>query len=95
MAQSKWDALILHMIAELLAEDKNPQGQPGPPVGDHSLSSQWYTDIIFVLQHLQGPQSMDKTRAKFLKQTEMRFCILNEKLYWKEPRWFLLNYVDE
>ena len=52
MTQSNYDALSLHMIVELSAEEQNPQGQPGPPVGEHFLSSPWYIDIIFVLQHL-------------------------------------------
>ena len=38
---------------------------------------------------------MDRTRARFLKQKESRFCILEGKLYWKEPKRVLLNCVDE
>ena len=80
MAQSNCDALILHMIVELSAEEQNPQGKPGSPLGEHFLSSSWYTDIIFVLQHLQEPLGMDKIRDIFLKQKEMRFCIPSKKL---------------
>ena len=95
MAQSNCDSLILHMIVELLAEEHNPQGKLGPPEGEHFISSSWYVDIIFVLQHLQEPLGMDKIRAIFLKQKEMRFCIPSKKLYWKEPRGVLLNCVEE
>ena len=66
-----------------------------PPIGEYFLSSPWYDDVIFVLQHLQASEGMDKTKAIFLKQTSTRFCILNEKLYWKEPVGILLNCVDE
>lgn len=38
---------------------------------------------------------MDKTRARFLKQKAIFFCILNGSLYWKEPRGILLNCVVE
>ena len=48
-----------------------------------------------MLQHLQAPQGMDRTRARFLKNKTSRFCILNGKLYWKEPGGVLLNYVNE
>ena len=65
MTQSNYDALILYLIVELLVEEKNPQGHLGPPVSDIFLSSPWYTNIIFVLQHLQAPQGMDKTRGIF------------------------------
>ena len=40
--QSNGDALSLHMIVELSAEDKNPQGQPSPPIDENFLSSPWY-----------------------------------------------------
>ena len=67
MSRSNCDGLILHMIAELSAEEKNPQRKPGPPVGENFLSSSWYTNVILVLQHLQASRGMDKIRAKFLK----------------------------
>ena len=38
---------------------------------------------------------MDKTKARFLKQTSTRFSILNDKLYLKDPMGILLNCVDE
>ena len=38
---------------------------------------------------------MDRTRAIFLKQKAARFCILDGKLYWKEPGGVLLNCVNE
>ena len=83
------------MIVDLSTEEKNPQGQPSPPVGEHFLSSLWYTDAIFMLQHLYAPRGMDRTREKFLKKKESRFCILDGKLYWKELGGVLMNCVEE
>ena len=77
MDRSNYDALSLHMIFELSIEEKNPQEQPDPPVDEHFLSSSRYTDIIFVLQHLQDPQGMDPTRGIFLKYKASRFCIID------------------
>ena len=59
------------------------------------MSSPWYTNIIFVLQHLQAPPNMDITRVSFLKQKAARFYILNGKLYWEEIGGVLLNCVNE
>ena len=67
MAQSNYDTLILHIIVELTTKEKNPKEQPYPQVNKHFLSSPWYKDIIFVLQHLQALHGMDRTRARFLK----------------------------
>ena len=38
---------------------------------------------------------MDRTRSRFLKQKASRLCILDRKLYWKEPGGVLLNCVNE
>ena len=95
MAQSNCDALSLNMISKLSVEEQDPKGHLDPPVAEHFLSSPWYTDIIFVLQNLQSPQGMDRTRSIFIKQKSSRFCILDGKLYWKEPGVVLSNMVDE
>ena len=83
------------MITEFLAKEQEPQRESSHPIGEYFLSSPWYDDVIFVLQHLQAPEGMDKTKSRFLKQTLTRFYILNEKLYWKEPVGILLNCMDE
>ena len=83
------------MITEFSAKEQEPQRELPPPIGEYFLLSPWYDDVIFILQHLQSLEGMDKTKARFLKQTSTRFCILNEKLYWKEPVGILLNCMDE
>ena len=83
------------MIVELSVEDKKTKEQRDPQVTKHFLSSQWYNYIIFVLQHMQAPQIMERTRARLLKKKAARFCILNGKLYWKDRGGVLLNYVNE
>ena len=34
---------------------------------------------------------MNKARARLIKHKAVKFCILDEYLYWKEPRVVLLN----
>jgi hypothetical protein len=59
------------------------------------LDSPWYNDIIFVLQNLQAPPELTKTKAIFLKQKEAKFCALNGSLYWKDPGGVLLKCLLE
>ena len=94
MSRSNCDAISLLMIVELSTKEKNSQGHPGPPIGEHFQSSPWYSNFIFMLQHLQAPHGVDRTRAIFLKQKASRFCILNGKFYWKESEGVLLNCVN-
>ena len=51
----------------------------------------WYSDIVHVLQNLQAPARLSKTRARSVKLKAAKFCILNQYLYWKDPGGVLLN----
>ena len=62
-----------------------------PLISEAYLDSPWYSNIIFVLTHLQNPPRLTKTKARFIIQKAMRFCILNNALYWKENSGILLN----
>ena len=59
------------------------------------MDSSWYSDIIFVLQNLQAPPELSKTKARFLKQKEIKFFMLNDSLYWKDPGGVLLKCLTE
>ena len=55
--------------------------------------SPWYSDIVYVLQNLQAPARLIKTRARSMKLKYAKFFILNEYLYWKYPGGVLLNFL--
>ena len=57
--------------------------------------SPWYSYIVFVLQNLEAPAGLSKIRARSVKLKSSKFCILNQYLYWKDPRGFLLNCLLE
>ena len=48
-----------------------------------------------MLQILQAPTGLRKTRARSLKLKSVKFCILNQYLYWKDPGGVLLNCLFE
>ena len=57
--------------------------------------SPWYSNIVYVLQNLQAPAGLSKTRARSVKLKSAKFCIMNEYLYWKDPSGVLLNCLLE
>ena len=59
---------------------------------DFSISL-WYSDIVNVLQNLEAPAGLIKTRARSIKLKSAKFCILNQYLYWKYPGGILLNFL--
>ena len=58
-------------------------------------ASPWYADIIFVLQNLQPPAGLSKTWARSVKLKSVKFCIIEQYLYWKDSRGILLNCLLE
>jgi len=66
-----------------------------PEVLSKFNESTWYRDIIFYLQNLQCPDHMDRSQARSLKLKAIKYCILDEKLYWKDPSGILLTCIIE
>jgi hypothetical protein len=54
-----------------------------------------YAEIIYVLENLQAPPGVSKTKAIFLKFKAVKFCILENSLYWKDPGGILLSCLLE
>ena len=59
------------------------------------VASPWYSDIVYVLQHLSSPPGMTRNKGRTLKLKAAKFCILNSALYWKDPGGVLLNCLVE
>jgi len=57
--------------------------------------SPWHTNIFYVLQHLQAPPGLTKTKARFLKLEVVKFGILDQALYWKDAGGILLSCLLE
>jgi hypothetical protein len=55
----------------------------------------WYTDIIYVLKNIQAPLGVRKTKARFLKLKAVKFCVLDNSLYRKDPGGILLSCLLE
>jgi hypothetical protein len=64
-------------------------------VSENYSSSPWYRDVIYFLQHLECPPDLKKMRARSLKLKAIKFCILNQNLYWRDPAGILLKCLDE
>ena len=77
MAESNFQALDMNMV-DVLEEIEETTA---PFVEETFLDSPWYVDIIYVLLYLNYPPSLSKTKARFLKQKALSFCILDGVLY--------------
>lgn len=92
MNQSNCDVLGVNMMVDLSEVAVEEQGVP---LSQCFLNSPWYSEIIYILQHLHAPSEMDTIKARYLRLKLAKFCILNGNLYWKDLGGVLLNCVVE
>ena len=76
MAESNLQSLDINMISTL----DEQQELPDLTIEENFQSSPWYSDILYVLTHLNAPPELSKTKARFLKLKARNYCILNENL---------------
>jgi hypothetical protein len=92
MAQSDCDVVGMNFIVDL---SKFPREEKVVQIPLRFIDSPSYADIIYVLENLQAPLGMRNTKAIFLKLKVVKFCVLDNSLYWKEPRGILLSCLLE
>ena len=87
MAESNCNALDINFIAQV--DDQEEMATL--TISEAFLDSPWYSDVIFVLTNLQAPPGLSRTKARFLKLKAMKFCIIDNALFWKDHGGILLN----
>jgi hypothetical protein len=92
MAHSDYDTVGMNFIVHL---SECPQEEKVVQVPQQCIDSPWYADIIYVLENLQAPLGVSKTKARFLKLKAAKFCILDNSLSWKDPGGILLRCLLE
>ena len=54
----------------------------------------WYKDILYFLQELKPLDGLGKSRARALKLKAVRYSLIDQDLYWKDPLGVLLRCLD-
>ena len=62
---------------------------------DHYAESTWYADIVHFLLYLRCPKHLDKKAARSLKLKTTKYCLIEQQLFWKDPRGILLRCLDK
>jgi len=87
MVETNCQALHINFIAEL----DNGEEMATPQISQAFLDSPWYADIIYVLQNLQAPSRLSINKSRFLEMKSLKFCIMDNTLFWKNHEGILLN----
>jgi hypothetical protein len=89
LAESNCKALGISFINEK-AESSNKNFQDALSLATCS----WYKDILYFLQELKPPDGMGKSKARALKLKAVRYCLIDQTLYWKDPLGVFLRCLD-
>jgi len=54
----------------------------------------WYKDIIYFLQKLRPPDGLEKNKVRDLKLKAIKYCLIDQVLYWKDPLGVILRCLD-
>ena len=87
MAESNCHALDINFTAQIDDQEE----MVTPEISEEFSNSPWYEDIIFVLLNLEAPHGLSRTKSRLLKIKAVRFCILDNVLFWKDYSGILLN----
>ena len=79
LAKMMIDSHCNSLQLNIFAGQSNQLDAEVPVKPDFSISP-WYADIVFVLQNLQPPTGLSKTRARSMKLKATKFCIIEQYL---------------
>jgi hypothetical protein len=54
----------------------------------------WYKDVIYFLQELRPPDGLQRNKERALTLRSVRYCLIDQILYWKDPLGVLLKCMD-
>jgi ribonuclease HI len=89
LAESNCKALGINFVNEQ-AESSNKHSLGALPLA----ACDWYKDILYFLQELKPPDGLGKSKARALKLKAVKYCLIDQTLYWKDPIGLLLRCLD-
>lgn len=83
--------LDLNLISNMQGQIPDSHIQPYPDY----LQSEWYKDIVYFLQNLSCLTEMERSKVWAFKLKDVRYCLIDSQLYWRDPAGIMLKSIDE
>jgi hypothetical protein len=94
LVESNCKALVISYI-NTCSKIQQPEPSNKNSQGALSLAAcPWYKDILYFLQELKPPDGLGKSKARTLKLKAVRYCLIDQTLYWKDPLGVFLRCLD-
>jgi hypothetical protein len=94
LAESNCEALGVNSVntgsGNWQAELPNQRSQDNLSLAEYA----WYHDILYFLQKLKLLDGMGKSKARALKLKAVRYCLVGQVMYWRDPLGVLLRCLN-
>jgi hypothetical protein len=94
LAEANCQALGISFINEGSGIQQDRLSERDPQKEPPLARCPWYKDIIYFLQELRPPDDLQRNKARHLKLKAVRYCLIDQVLYWKDPLGVLLKCMD-
>jgi hypothetical protein len=94
LAESKCKALGISYINTRSKIQQNESSNKNSQGALSLIACPRYKDILYFLQELRPPDGMKKSQVRDLKLKAVRYCLIDQALYWKDPLGLLLRCLD-
>jgi hypothetical protein len=91
LAESNCKALGISFINACLGTQQDDSPNQSSWVDLPLTECAWYRDILYFLQELRPPDGMGKSKARSLKLKAVKYCLIDQVLYWRDPLGVLLR----
>ena len=94
LTESNCQVLNLHIMAEqskqIMIEEHSKE-----QIYKRYVESDWYKDVVYFLLYLQFPLELNKSECRSLKLKAMKYVLMDQILYWKDPGGILMKCLEK
>jgi ribonuclease HI len=94
LAEANYKALGVDFINACPGNQQNQLSDVDPRTEPLLARCPWYKDVIYFLQELRPPDGLQRNKARALKLKVVRYCLVDQILYWKDPLGVLLKCIN-
>ena len=94
MAEENYKSLGVGFINECSRNHQDQLSDVDPQAEPLLARCPWYKDVIYFLQELRPPNDLQINKARALKLKAVKYFLIDQILYWKDPLGVILKCMD-
>jgi hypothetical protein len=94
LAKENCKYLGVGFINECLENQQDQLSDIDPQAKPPLAQCPWYKDVVYFLQELRPLDGLQRNKARAMKLKAVRYCLVDQFLYWKDPPGVLLKCMN-